>query len=128
MVLLIVAISTALAAYMAMQQSLWQRQVESQFERAQARQLGAAGLDWARAVLAEDARGGTVDHAKEIWTLRLPRCPLRVGGNWCDRGQAGLLNLNNLLSNVAQFKRLLALLGLPADLAPVLADWMDSDK
>lgn len=129
MVLLIVAISTALAAYMAMQQSLWQRQVESQFERAQARQLGAAGLDWARAILAEDARGGTVDHAKEIWTLRLPAMPVEGGeviGAIEDR--QGLLNLNNLPSNVAQFKRLLALLGLPADLAPALADWMDGDS
>jgi len=89
MVLLIVAIATSLAAYMAMQQNLWQRQVESQFERAQARQLGAAGIDWARAVLAEDARGNTVDHEKEIWTLRLPRFPLRGGGDRSDRRQAG---------------------------------------
>ena len=79
LVLLIVAIATSLAAYMAMQQNLWQRQVESQFERAQARQLGAAGIDWARAVLAEDARGNAVDHEKEIWTLRLPAIPVEGG-------------------------------------------------
>jgi general secretion pathway protein K len=128
MVLLIVAIATSLAAYMALQQSLWQRQVESQFERAQARQLGTAGIDWARAVLAEDAHGNNVDHEQEIWTLRLPAIPVEGGeviGAIEDR--QGLYNLNNVLGNMAQFQRLLAVLGLPADLAPVLADWMDSD-
>jgi general secretion pathway protein K len=129
MVLLIVAIATSMAAYMAMQQSLWQRQVESQFERGQARQLGAAGMDWARAVLAEDARGNNVDHEKEIWTLRLPAIPVEGGeviGSIEDR--QGLFNLNNVVTNMAQFQRLLAMLGLPSDLAPSLADWMDSDS
>ena len=129
MVLLIVAMATSLAAYMALQQNLWQRQVESQFERAQARQLGAAGMDWARAVLAEDARGGNMDHEKEIWTLRLPAIPVEGGeviGAIEDR--QGLFNLNKVLTNVAQFQRLLAVLGLPADLAPALADWLDADS
>lgn len=129
MVLLIVALATSLAAYMAMQQNLWQRQVESQFERGQARQLGLAGIDWARAVLAEDARGSNVDHDKEIWTLRLPAMPVEGGeviGAIEDR--QGLLNLNNVVANVAQFQRLLEVLGLPAELAPALADWMDGDS
>ena len=129
MVLLIVAIATSLAAYMAMQQNLWQRQVESQFERAQARQLGLAGIDWARAVLAEDARGSNVDHEKEIWTLRLPAIPVEGGevmGAIDDR--QGLYNLNNAVSNVAQFQRLLEVLGLPSALALTLADWEDADS
>ena len=129
MVLLIVAMATALAAYMAMQQNLWQRQVESQFERAQARQLGLSGIDWARAVLAEDARGNNIDHEKEIWTLRLPAIPVEGGeviGMIEDR--QGLFNLNNVPNNMAQFERLLAVLGLPAELAPALADWIDNDS
>ncbi len=129
LVLLIVAMATSLAAYMAMQQSLWQRQVASQFERAQARQLGLAGIDWGRAVLAEDGRGSNVDHEKEMWTLRLPAIPVEGGeviGAIEDR--QGLYNLNNVVSNVAQFQRLLALLGLPADLAISLADWQDADS
>jgi general secretion pathway protein K len=128
MVLLIVAMATSLAAYIAMQQSLWQRQVESQFDRAQARQLGLAGIDWARAVLAEDGRSSSIDHEKEIWTLRLPAIPIDGGeviGAIEDR--QGLYNLNNVVSNPDQFKRLLAVLGLPADLAPAIVDWIDGD-
>jgi general secretion pathway protein K len=129
MVLLIVAMATSLAAYMALQQNLWQRQVASQFERAQARQLGVAGIDWARAVLAEDARANNVDNEKEIWNLRLPAIPVEGGeviGAIEDR--QGLFNLNNVASNMKQFQRLLAVLGLPADLAPALADWIDADS
>ena len=129
LVLLIVAIATSLASHMAMQQNLWQRQVESQFDRAQARQLGLAGIDWARALLAEDAQGSNMDHDKEIWTLRLPAIPVEGGeviGAIEDR--QGLLNLNNVATNVAPFQRLLAVLGLPAELAPALADWLDADE
>lgn len=136
MVLLIVAIATTLATYMAQQQSLWQRQVESQFARTQARYLGVAGVDWARAVLADDASSSKTDHAKEMWTLRLPAIPVEGGeviGAIEDR--QGLFNLNNVARNgvssapdVAQFQRLLDLLGLPAELAPALADWIDADS
>ena len=135
MVLLIVALATSLAAFMAQQQSLWLRQVESQFDRAQARRIGIAGIDWARAILAEDGRTNSVDHEKEMWALRLPAMPVENGeviGAVEDR--QGLFNLNNLVrsgttsgTDVAQFQRLLALLGLPTELAITLADWMDAD-
>ncbi|MBI3903319.1 MAG: type II secretion system minor pseudopilin GspK [Nitrosomonadales bacterium] len=135
MVMLIVALATALAAFMATQQNLWQRQVESQFDRTQARRIGIAAIDWARAVLADDARSNNIDHEKEIWATRLPAMPVENGevtGAIEDR--QGLFNLNNLVRNgvsstpdVAQLKRLLALLGLPAELADALADWMDTD-
>ncbi len=136
MVLLIVALATVLATYLAQQQQLWQRQVESQFDRAQARRLGVAGIDWARAVLADDARANTTDNDSEMWALRLPAMPVDNGeviGVIEDR--QGLFNLNNLVRNgqssapdIAQFQRLLGLLGLPGDLALALADWMDSDS
>lgn len=136
MVLLIVALATSLAAFMAMQQNLWQRQVESQFDRAQARRAGIAAIDWARAVLADDARTSSIDHEKEMWALRLPAMPVENGevtGVIEDR--QGLFNLNNLVRNgatsapdVAQFQRLLALLDLPVELATALADWMDADN
>ena len=136
MVLLIVAIATTLATYIAQQQSLWQRQVESQFDRTQTRYLGTAGIDWARAVLADDGASSQTDHAKEMWTLRLPAIPVENGeviGAIEDR--QGLFNLNNIVRSgvssapdVAQFQRLLELLGLPPQLAPALADWIDDDS
>lgn len=135
MVLLIVALATSLAAYMAQQQSLWQRQLESQFDHAQAKRFGMAGIDWARAVLADDARLSQIDHETEIWTLRLPAMPVENGevvGLIEDR--QGRFNLNNLLQNgsvnlaaLAQFKRLLNLLSLSPALANSVADWIDSD-
>lgn len=136
MVLLIVALATSLAAFMATQQNLWFRQVESQFDHAQARRIGIVAIDWARAVLADDASSNNIDHEKEIWTLRLPAMPVENGeviGVIEDR--QGLFNMNNLVRNgttsapdVAQFQRLLGMLGLPADLATALADWMDTDS
>jgi len=136
LVMLIVAIATVLATYLAQQQQLWQRQVESQFDHAQARRLGITGIDWARAVLADDARANSTDHAGELWTLRLPAMPVDNGeviGVIEDR--QGLFNLNNLVRNgvssapdIAQFQRLLGLLDLPGELAFALADWMDSDS
>ena len=135
MVLLIVALATVMATYMAQQQNFWQRQVESQFDRAQARRLGIAGIDWARAVLADDVQANNTDHDGEMWTLRLPAMPVDNGevvGVIEDR--QGLYNLNNLVRNgvssaadIAQFQRLLAALGLSGELAVALADWMDSD-
>ena len=136
MVLLIVALATTLAAFMATQQNLWQRQVESQFDRAQARRFGVSAIDWARAVLADDARTSSIDHEKEMWASRLPAMPVENGevtGMIEDR--QGLFNLNNLVRNgatsasdVAQFQRLLGILGLPGELATSLADWMDADS
>lgn len=136
MVLLIVALATSLAAFMTTQQNLWQRQMESQFDRAQARRIGIAAIDWARAVLADDARISNIDHENEIWAMRLPAMPVESGevtGMIEDR--QGLFNVNNLVRDgvtsapdVAQFQRLLEMLGLPGELAFTLSDWMDADS
>lgn len=136
LVLLIVALATVLATYLAQQQALWQRQVESQFDYTQARRLSIAGIDWARAVLADDAHANNTDNAGEIWALRLPSMPVdngEVTGVIEDR--QGLYNLNNLVRkgvsstpDIAQFQKLLNLLGLPPELAISLTDWMDSDN
>ncbi len=136
MVMLIVAIATTLAVYVSQQQSLWQRQVETQFDHTQARRLGTAGIDWARAVLADDGRSNNIDHETEMWTLRLPAMPVENGevlGIIEDR--QGLFNLNSLVRNnvssapdIAKFQNLLSILNLPAELAPALADWIDADS
>jgi len=136
MVMLIVALATTLAIYVSQQQSLWQRQVEAQFDHTQARRLGIAGIDWARAVLSDDASSNHIDYETEMWTLRLPAMPVENGEvRGTIEDQQGLFNLNNLarngassLSDIIIFQRLLKTLNLPIDLAPALADWIDTDS
>lgn len=135
LVMLIVALATTLAVYISRQQSLWQRQVETQFDHTQARRFGIAGIDWARAVLADDAASSTIDYETEMWTLRLPAMPVENGeviGIIEDR--QGLFNINSVVRNgvssppdILKFQRLLSFLNLPAGLAYALADWIDAD-
>jgi general secretion pathway protein K len=136
LVMLIVALATTLAVYITQQQSLWQRQVETQFDHTQARRLGIAGIDWARAVLADDAASNATDYETEMWTLRLPPMPVENGaviGTIEDR--QGLFNLNSIVrdgasspSDISKFQRLLSTLNMPVGLAYALADWMDTDN
>ena len=133
MVLLIVAMATTIAAFMAQQQAFWQREMENGRDRAQARRIAEAGIDWARAVLADDRSVNDFDHAKEMWAMQLPAIPVEGGevqGVIYD--QQGLFNLNNLVRNgtvstidLARFQRLLAALDLPQELGAALVDWMD---
>ncbi|MCK0511163.1 type II secretion system minor pseudopilin GspK [Aromatoleum buckelii] len=105
-------------------------------DQAQARLLARGAVDWARNVLADDFKRTNVDHAHEMWAVRVPPTPVgdgEVGGEIHDR--SGLFNLNNLMPDgkadpvaLAQFGRLLATLGVaPADagrLAHAVVDWI----
>ena len=137
MALLVVALATTLSSMMIWRQDVWLRQVETQRDLAQTRLIAGAGIQWARAVLAYDARTSSFDHAGEAWTVKVP--PSRVeggeiGGEMTD--EQGKWNLNNLLSadgTISQkeqevFRRLLRLLQLPPVLASTLADWLDADS
>lgn len=135
-VLLIVAMATTVMAFMAQQQAFWQREMINGRDRAQASYIAQAGVDWARAVLADDASSNQYDHAREMWAMRLPAIPVEGGEiQGVLEDQQGLFNLNNLVQNgmtsaadVARFQRLLATLGLSQELAYALADWMDRDN
>ena len=128
----VVALAAIAAAAMLASQSTWSRHVALASEHAQAQALVQAGIDWARAVLGDDRRQSNVDHLGEPWALRLPPAPVDGGelaGHIED--QQGAFNLNNLVKNgavspvqVAQFGRLLNILGLPDTLAGSLADWL----
>lgn len=134
--MLIVMLATTIAAYMAQQQNMWQQQVENQFNWVQARKVGIASIDWARAVLSDDAAANNYDYPGEMWTKQLPAATVENGDvAGIIEDQQGLFNLNNLVRNgvasapdVARFQRLLGLLDLPTDLAISLADWMDADS
>lgn len=135
MALLVVALATALASSMIWRQDMWLRQVETRRDLAQARLLAIAGIDWARAVLAEDARTSSTDHLREPWATKVPAMPAEggeIGGALTD--EQARWNLNNLVRNgqvqadsLAILGRLLKQLQLPQELASTLADWLDGD-
>ncbi|MFA7271078.1 MAG: type II secretion system minor pseudopilin GspK [Sterolibacterium sp.] len=136
MALLVVALATTLASSLIWRQDLWLRQVETRRDLAQARLLGQAGIDWARAVLAEDARTSNIDYLGEPWATKVPAMPAEsgeIGGEMND--EQGKWNLNNLVRNgqtqadsMAILVRLLNQLQLPPALAVTLADWIDTDS
>lgn len=132
----VVALAAMTATAMMVTQSTWSRQNELALEHVQAQTLIQVGVDWTRALLSDDRRASNVDHLGEPWALRLPPIPVENGtlsGQIED--QQGKFNFNNLvkdgkinLSQLAHFRRLLSILGLPADLAGALADWIDTDN
>ncbi len=132
----VVALAALAASAIMVSQSTWSRQVELTGDHVQAQALVGAGVDWARAVLSDDRRLGNVDTLSEPWALSLPPLPIENGelaGHITD--QQGLFNLNNVviggkvnLSQLARFRKLLAILGLPDALADSLADWIDADN
>ncbi len=135
-VLLIVAMAVTIATFMAQQQGFWQREFENSRDRAQARRIAQAGVDWARAVLADDKANNPIDHPREMWAMKLPPIPIEGGevqGLIAD--QQGFFNLNNLVlagsvspGALVRFQRLLSSLALPPEMAVALADWMDTDN
>jgi general secretion pathway protein K len=96
--------------------------------------LGAEA--WAGRILIEDARDSDNDHPNEIWATDLP--PLPIEGGTVDGALIdlqGRFNINNLVDAngasdpeaVAQFQRLLDVLGLDRRWATLTADWLDTD-
>lgn len=134
--LLVVALATALASTLISRLDLWIRQVDTHRDLVQARLLAGAGIDWARAILVNDARTSAYDHASEPWGSKVPQMPAEGGelsGGLTD--EQGKWNINNLLSNgkISQselevFQRLLRLVQLPPELAFTVADWLDGPK
>jgi general secretion pathway protein K len=132
----VVALAAIAAAAIMVTQLAWSRQHELETDHAQSRALIDGALDWSRAVLAEDQRTSAIDHRGEAWALRLAPMPVdngEIAGSIEDL--QGLFNLNNLvrdgkvsLAHLVHFRRLLAVLALPAALGDALADWLDADS
>jgi general secretion pathway protein K len=77
-----------------------------------------------------------MDHGGELWASGLPPTDIEQGtvaGEIID--QQGLFNVNNLMleekasaRDIAAFRRLLETIGLNANLAEAVADWVDADE
>jgi general secretion pathway protein K len=130
--LLVVGMVAFLASSILWRQELWIADLDTQRQQAAVRMLARSGADWARAILAADARLSTIDHLGEPWASRPPPTPVddgEVGGFIED--QQGRLNLNNLVRNGKPdpyqfeiFQRLLESTGLSIGLAFALRDWI----
>lgn len=143
--LLTVALVAGLAAASVGDLGVAMDQVTGRHDQAQARQLARGAVDWARNVLAEDARSSSVDHLGEAWATKVPPTPVEEGEVSGELQElSGRLNLNNLVRadgssgstsadivEVEQFQRLLGLLGTgqseAGSLTTALLDWLDSD-
>lgn len=133
-VILIVAMATTVASFVAWRQQVWTRQVENLRDASQGEAVVRAGIDWAGAIIMEDRRKNAVDHLGEPWAqhVALPVERGNVAGGISD--QQARFNLNNLVRNnqtsgadIAAYQRLLAQLDLPATLVDALVDWIDPD-
>lgn len=131
----IVALAAVAAAAILTAQSTWARRVELGSDKIQAGVLARAGIDWARAVLGDDARASSIDHLGEPWALRLSPIPIDNGSlDGYIEDQQGKFNLNNLLRDgavdsrqMACLRRLLAGVQLSESLADNLAEWMHAE-
>jgi general secretion pathway protein K len=134
--LLVVAVAASAASFMLAQQSAMLDQATLITSRAQADAYADAGFDWARGVLAEDARrAGGVDHLGEGWAQPIVALPVDralVAGTIAD--EQGKFNINNLVvegksdADFRIFQRILKTLGLPVELADAVMDWVDADQ
>lgn len=133
--MLVVALAASAASVMLQRQDVALRQLEAARDYEQARWLLDGGAKWARVILRADARSSTIDHGGELWATGLPPTDTgqgKLSGEILD--QQGLFNLNNLVHDgkssardIAILKRLLGTIGLRAELADAIADWIDAD-
>ena len=134
--ILVVAVAASAATWMLAQQSATLNQTALAASRALADLFAQAGLDWARGILAEDARANAVDSLDEAWGRPLAGLPVEravVSGSIAD-GQSRF-NLNNVVkdgrrseADVQVLARLLDSLGLDDSLALAVLDWVDGDS
>jgi general secretion pathway protein K len=133
--MLIMALASAAAIAALQQQDLALRQLTTARDYEQATWVLKGGAHWARSILYQDGRISALDHGGELWASGLPRTDIEQGtvsGEITD--QQGLFNVNNLAleerasaRDIEIFRRLLEAIGLNADLAQAIADWIDAD-
>jgi len=127
--MLVAALAAGAGAVMVERQDFAIRRLEAARDYEQARWLLKGGTQWARSILAEDARSSSVDHPGELWATGLPATKIEQGtvaGEISD--QQALFNLRNLTrdgkpspQHLAMLRRLLEILGLPVALAEPIA-------
>ena len=94
--MLVAALAATVAMAIAAGQQRWFADVAARRDQVQAQSLALAGVQWARQILADDARAGTVDFLGEPWSYPLPPTPIADGSiEGRIEDAQGRLNLNN---------------------------------
>ena len=98
--------------------------------------MSNAAIEWSRAIMAEDAKLGPIDHLHEAWARKLPATPFESGLiNGFILDEQAFFNLNNLSqsngSNEAALQALklfMAKAGGNPEAVNALVDWIDKDR
>lgn len=134
--MLVAALAATVAVALAGDQQRWLADVGNRRDQVQAQSLALAGVQWARQILADDARSGTLDYLGEPWAYPLPPTPIANGSiEGRIEDAQGRLNLNNAAldgpagtAERVRLQQLLAAKGLDRRMLDALADWIDSDS
>ena len=134
--MLVAALAATVAVALAAGQQRWLTDVGNRRDQVQAQSLALAGVQWARQILQDDARMGTIDHLGEPWALPLPATPIANGviEGRIEDAQARF-NVNNLAVDAAlgtteraRLARVFAARGMPPATLDAIADWIDTDS
>lgn len=135
--MLVVAIGTIIAVNLMWDATLDQRRTLAALASDQGLLYLQSAEAWVGDILRQDlVDSPDADHLGEEWAIELAPLPVE-GGTIAGRLEdlQGRFNLNNLIGTngredpiaVAQFERLLALVGLDPVLAGAVVDWIDAD-
>jgi general secretion pathway protein K len=131
--LLIAALAALVASQLLARQSHDLARMSAAADSRQMQAYLAAGFEWARAALTADRATSSTDHAGEAWATPMVAAveSAAVAGVLVDA--AGRFNVNNIIStnsdvDFSRYRRLLASLGLPAELADALRDYIDRNN
>jgi general secretion pathway protein K len=133
--MLVAALAAAVAVTVFADQQRWSQGVLHRRDQVQAQAIAAAGIQWARQILQEDARTTVIDHLGEPWAIPLPPIPLENGdirGSIVDAQARLNVNALGATGTVAaverrRLARLLAPYGGLTGALDAIADWVDED-
>jgi len=134
--MLVAALAATVAVALASEQQRWFADVSNRRDQVQAQSLALAGIQWARQILNDDSRSGTLDYLGEPWAYPLPPTPIANGAiEGRIEDAQGRFNLNNLAldtpAGTAERLRLANLFsakGIDPRTLDAIADWIDADS
>jgi general secretion pathway protein K len=134
--MLIAALVASISSFLLFEHQMLINRIENHFSATQARWMSMASIEWSRAIMADDAKLGQIDHLKEPWATKLPKTSFESGtiqGFILD--EQAFFNLNNLsrstISNDNEsqaLKRFISQAGGNTSAVDALVDWIDKDS